>query len=56
MYHRLHNIVAGQLKELNPKWKDEQLYQESRRLCIAIYQNHVMDWLRVFVGMMAYEF
>lgn len=50
MYHRFHNIVAEQLKSLHPKWNDEKLYQETRRIVIAVYQNHVMDWLRVFSG------
>lgn len=50
MYHRFHNIVAVQLKALNPKWSDERIYQESRRVVIACYQNHVIDWLRVFAG------
>ncbi|KAG4065210.1 hypothetical protein HA402_007607 [Bradysia odoriphaga] len=50
MYHRFHNVVAPQLKALNPKWDDERLYQETRRIVIACYQNHVIDWLRIFAG------
>ncbi|XP_037041550.1 peroxidase-like [Bradysia coprophila] len=50
MYHRFHNVVAPQLNTLYPKWDDERLYQETRRIVIACYQNHAIDWLRVFAG------
>jgi peroxidase len=50
MYLRFHNVVAPQLKALNPKWDDERIYQETRRVVTACYQNHAIDWLRVFAG------
>lgn len=51
IYHRLHNIIATVLKLVNPKWNDERLFQEAKRINIAIYQNNVYtEWLRVFIG------
>lgn len=51
IHHRLHNIIAGELKTLNPKWDDERIFQEARRLNIAIHQSNVYtEWFPVFVG------
>ncbi|KAK7576083.1 hypothetical protein V9T40_012369 [Parthenolecanium corni] len=39
VFLRLHNNLARQLKSLNPQWNDERIYQEARRLNIAMYQH-----------------
>ena len=36
---RNHNNLATGLKTVNPKWNDEKLFQEARRLNIALYEN-----------------
>jgi peroxidase len=36
---RLHNTLCDQLKIINPTWNDERIYQEARRLLIAMYQH-----------------
>lgn len=57
IYHRLHNIIATKLKILNPQWEDDRLFQEAKRINIAIYQNNVYtEWLRVFVGMLSQSY
>lgn len=48
---REHNRVAKMLKKLNPKWSDENLYQEARRIVIAEYQNTIYaEWLPSIIG------
>jgi len=48
---RLHNSIAGQLKETNPHWDDNRLFQEAKRICTAIYQHIVFnDYLPLLLG------
>lgn len=48
---REHNRLAGHILYLNPHWSDERLYQETRRLVIALYQKFVYaDFLPLLLG------
>jgi peroxidase len=38
LFVRNHNSIAAELQQLHPTWTDEQLYQEARKLNIAMYQ------------------
>jgi peroxidase len=36
---RLHNKYANQLSLINPKWDDERLYQETKKIVAALVQH-----------------
>ncbi|XP_050523245.1 peroxidase-like isoform X1 [Daktulosphaira vitifoliae] len=51
MVVRFHNFVASNLSILNPQWDDETLYQESRRIVIAVIQRIAYeDFLPIVIG------
>ncbi|GMR52143.1 hypothetical protein PMAYCL1PPCAC_22338, partial [Pristionchus mayeri] len=51
MYLQQHNRWAGQIKELRPNWSDNLIYQETRRLMIALFQFHVYsEYLPKIIG------
>lgn len=51
VFVRLHNHLAISLLRYNPRWDDEKLYQEARRILIAIMQNIVYnEYLPVILG------
>lgn len=48
---RLHNHVAIKLSKVNRNWTDEHLFNETKRICIALYQHIVYEeWLPLFLG------
>lgn len=48
---REHNRVARLLWSLNPRWSDEKIYQEARRIVIAEIQHITYnEWLPLIVG------
>ena len=38
LWYRLHNAIVDELAEINPCWDDEKLFQEGRKIIIAIWQ------------------
>ncbi len=51
LFMREHNFWVGELKNQNPGWNGEQLYQMARAITIAEYQNVIyQEYLPVLVG------
>ncbi|GMS96505.1 hypothetical protein PENTCL1PPCAC_18680, partial [Pristionchus entomophagus] len=51
IYLRQHNKWAAQSKRLRPTLSDGTIYQETRRLMIALYQSHVYsEYLPKIIG------
>lgn len=51
MFIRLHNFLCDVLSWMNPTWDDTILFQESRRLLIAMYQHIVyFEFLPILIG------
>lgn len=48
---RMHNDLAKGLAQINPHWSDDNLYQEARRIMIAVEQKIVYnEWAPLFLG------
>lgn len=51
LFTRSHNNLADKLATLNAHWKEEQLFQEARKINIAIYQKIIYtEWLHLLIG------
>lgn len=51
LFYRLHNRCAKELHKINPSWNDEKLFNEARRITIAIYQSMTYnEWLPYYLG------
>ena len=51
LWVREHNRIERKLHELNPHWGGEQLFQETRRIVVALWQYSVYnEYLPVIVG------
>lgn len=42
IFGRNHNSLCNELSAINPNWDDEKLFQEARRINIAVYQNLII--------------
>ena len=40
---RYHNYIEQQLYDLNPDWDGEKLFQETRHICIAVWQHIIYN-------------
>jgi len=51
LFYRWHNYQAARVKEVNPTWNDEDVFQAARRRVIASLQSIIMyEYLPAFLG------
>ena len=51
LFLRWHNFIARRLKRINPRWNDEKLFQETRRIVAAAIQHVTYnEWTVLMVG------
>lgn len=51
IFLRSHNQIAQKLKQMNPKWNDNQLFLVTKGINVAVYQKFIYnDWANVVLG------
>ena len=51
LWVREHNRIAADLTMINPQWEPQRVYEETRRIVIAVWQNIVYnEWLPLVLG------
>ena len=51
LFMREHNRIATELARINPRWDDNRLFFEARKILIGIYQNIIYsEWLPAIIG------
>lgn len=51
LFVREHNRIAKQLARFNPRWSDTQLFEEARKIIVAVQQHITYShWLPLVVG------
>jgi len=51
LFMREHNRIAAELARQNPRWSDDKIYQEARKINVAEYQHILFkEWLPIIIG------